>query len=84
MKITKFTRNQLKLLLEIYDKGEVTSATQKTYWRYAFYLNISSLNDAGLVVEKGVNKNNQKVWTLTPVGREVVRHLKAIEEVLGG
>jgi len=82
MKLSKLTEKQMKLLLEILNKGSVTSATQKTYWRYAFYLNITSLNDMGLVEQKGTEANNRKIWKLTEKGVKIATYLKKIEESL--
>lgn len=82
MKLSQLSRNQLQLLIEMFEKKKVTSATQKTFWRYAFYMNIASLRDIGLVQEDGVNENNQKVWVLSEKGHKVAGFLKQIEEVM--
>lgn len=84
MKLKEFTEKNLKLLMEMDERGGVTSKSQRTYTPFAFYLNIGFLKNNGLVFENGTDKNNRKVWRLTEKGKKFVKHLKAIEEVLNG
>lgn len=83
LKITKFSDNNLRLLIEM-EKKNVTSRSQETYSPFAFYLNIGFLKKHNLVKENGYDNNRRKMWGLTDTGKILVEHLKEIEEILHG
>jgi len=72
-----------ELLLEIYEKGSVSSDTQSIYSSLAFYFAIRDLKKLGLVEEtKDFKGGEVKSWKLTKKGAEIAKRLKEVKVML--
>jgi len=80
MKLLRLPRNCIRLLMEIAEKGKVTTRSQTIYSPFAFYLNKGELEKYGLITCDGVDKNRRNEWILTKKGKTIAEHLKIIEE----
>jgi predicted transcriptional regulator len=73
-----FSKNRIKFLIEIFERGYHTRKTQKI-WNslFAYYLNVWLLRDNGLIKEDGLEGNNKR-WVLTEKGKKIVKFIKEL------
>jgi predicted transcriptional regulator len=73
-----FSKNRIKFLLEIFERGYHTRKTQKIWDSLlAYYLSTWILRNNGLIKEDGF-EGNHKRWTLTEKGKKLVKLIKEI------
>ena len=75
----KWRRSTIEFIIWMYDTKKVTKSECPFF---GFYLHVWHLRDMGLVKENGLNDKNQKIWELTPLGREIAKKFKEIEEMM--
>lgn len=83
--IFSLSRKNIQLLdYMIQSNGIVTEDGQSVYYAaLSFYINSKKLARMGLIECIGRTENsNQKRWLITPKGRQVVNHVKAIDKLL--
>ena len=72
-----------QLLLQIDREKFVTRKTQKVYLStIGFFIALKYLKEKELVYSDGVDEKNYKIWKLTEKGKELVKLLKKIEELV--
>jgi predicted transcriptional regulator len=82
--IRELTNTNLDLLLEINRKKQITKKSQETYKSsIGYYFAIWSLRDMHLIQENGhAGNKNEKIWSLTPNGELLIKHMNNIENLL--
>jgi len=82
MEINRFSDRNIKLLIEIYKRGSLTSANQNIYGGIGFYGAKDFLMKKGMITEDGVNERNQKIFILTDKGKKFIQLFTEIEGML--
>lgn len=78
----EFSHRAKELILHIDKYGFVTKDTKPFLSSWRFYNYLWILRDFRIIEVDGINDNHQKRWCLTGLGKEVAKHLKAIEELM--
>ena len=74
----------IELLLKMDREGYVTRKSQRIYIStLGYYRILKFLRDYGIIECNGVDENNLKIWVLTPKGKKLVEHIKAIRRLFG-
>lgn len=72
-----------RLLLQIDRDGFITRKTQKIYLSsIGFFIAMKWLKEKGLVFCDGVDEKNCKIWKLSEKGKELVKCIKKMEELI--
>jgi len=80
--VSILSKNEVNILLFINENGKITKRERIDISLPSFYMAIWSLREKGLVQSNSVNDKNQKIWTLTKKGEEVVKKLKELMEIM--
>ena len=73
-------KSTIDFMIFMYEnKGKITKAENPFF---GYYLQLWYLRDKGLAKECGLSDKGQKIWTLTPLGVEVAKRFKEIEELI--
>lgn len=78
----EFSPKLIKLILHIDKEGYVAKNTKPFLTTLTYYNYLGMAKDMKLVECNGFNDKNQKHWILSPIGKEVAVHLKAINEIM--
>lgn len=76
----KLTERVVNFLLQIYEDGFVTKKKLKI-GTFGYYSLVWYSRDNNLIKAKINDGDNQKRWYLSPLGKEVAIHLKAIKDL---
>jgi hypothetical protein len=79
----KLKENDINILFHIHRKGYITKK-ESDYGGYKYYFSIWRLRDLGLINMGGVENGNQKMWTLSDMGKEVCKCFIKIKNLMEG
>lgn len=78
-----FNKNIVDLMMQIEKDGYATRKTQRVYTsQIGFFIAMKWLRDHDLIQCDGKTDGNFKIWSLNDKGKEVIKHLKRVREIL--